>query len=295
MKTIFISILLISLYSSIYSQSITNVQSSREYDSIIVTYTLNCDNVVDIDLFYSDNGGTTYIGPLQNLSGDVGASIRAGNHKIKWRVLDEIKFLAGEHIVFKIVGSPSRFSEFKDSRDGHIYKTVRIDKQTWMSENMAYRATTGCWAYENNESYVPKYGRLYTYETATKVCPAGWHLPSEEEWKQLEFTLGMTVAEVDIENFRGKDVGLKLKSKNGWTNNRNGNNFSGFSALPSGYRNPASPLCTFCNLDFAFYVWTRTPSGSTSSWGRRLDGDNNKVLRYKYETNMGFSVRCVKD
>jgi uncharacterized protein (TIGR02145 family) len=74
---------------------------------------------------------------------------------------------------------------FKDERDGTWYKWIRMkDGNKWMAENLRYNLTSS-YCYDNNSQNCLKYGRLYTWKSAQKVCPNGWHLPSKTEWNDL--------------------------------------------------------------------------------------------------------------
>lgn len=94
----------------------------------------------------------------------------------------------------------------KDSRDGKSYKTVKIGNQVWMAENLNYEASPS-WCYNNEKENCHKFGRYYFWSQAMQVCPAGWHLPSEQEFKAL-----LKVADSKSRNKPGKS----LKSKTGW-------------------------------------------------------------------------------
>jgi len=85
---------------------------------------------------------------------------------------------------------------FTDNRDNETYNWIRLGDQTWMAENLAYDSEIGSCAYDNDESNVAKYGRLYNWEMAQEVCPDGWHLPSQEEWDTfLSYPVGDAWAE----------------------------------------------------------------------------------------------------
>ncbi len=111
---------------------------------------------------------------------------------------------------------------FTDSRDGKKYKTVKIGEQVWMAENLNFKIKDS-WCYDNKTSNCKKYGRLYFPETAKKACPAGWRLPSVQEYEIL------------FENVGGRlNAGRTLKAKSGWNKNVEGSDDFAFSALPAG-------------------------------------------------------------
>ncbi len=199
-----------------------------------------------------------------------------------------------------------------DSRDHSTYQTVKIGEQWWMAENLAYLPFVSpslIEAYDNSYCYIygyqdtcirkakatynfDTYGVLYNWKAAIDACPEGWHLPSDEEWKQLEMYLGMNYREVDGTGWRGTDEGWKLKSEANWYNNGNGNNESGFSALPGGYR----------YHDGRFYAcgdggiwWSATEGGSLRAWYRTLEYDKQNVHRHLTNKENGFSIRCLRD
>ena len=173
-----------------------------------------------------------------------------------------------------------------DNRDGKEYKTVKIGNQTWMAENLAYKAESGnYWAYDNDYTNVSKFGYLYDWETANEVCPANWHLPTKKEWFNLIHYLG------------GKDqANSKMKGKFGWKNNGTGNNESGFNGLPGGIVTTVYNGKKFGNINHKAHWWS-----STNEYGRAM----TLVLNGHYESvdygsshiggGVGVSIRCIKD
>lgn len=197
---------------------------------------------------------------------------------------------------------------FTDKRDGHVYEWVKIGDQIWMAENLAYApyvcapdSQCGIWVYGYSgigaygENYFT-YGCLYDWETANKVCPEGWHLPSDEEWMEMENFLGMDNAELDdTDLFRGQEanIGGKLKEigNSHWKiPNYGATNETGFSALPGGgkYNNFLSKIEAGC-------FWTSTKDNSNSAVTRVYSSDHGGSSRYNHKLEFGLSIRCIKD
>jgi uncharacterized protein (TIGR02145 family) len=182
-------------------------------------------------------------------------------------------------------GKVKKYGTFTDSRDGQIYKWVEIGAQTWMAENLNYTSASGSWCYDNLESYCNKYGHFYDWNTAMAACPAGWHLPNNEEWTTLVDFVGGENAAV-----------VKLKAKTGWNvSGTTGTDDYGFSALPGGQYQNYNNIHGFYDAVMNANWWTATQYDSSSAYRRYLftAADNvGESSRYK---SYGFSVRCIKD
>lgn len=199
-------------------------------------------------------------------------------------------------LILKLTTSAQETDSLIDTRDGQIYKTVKIGSQIWMAENLNYVPDSGSICYDNLSSNCKLYGRLYVWDVAKSVCPDGWHLSSEEDWQTLERFLGMTDDEVYKRGFRGGNVNIggKLKSKTGWpAYDKITYEDIGFNALPSGnygfHENVFGLL--FSNALF----WTSTPFSDEFAYFRDLYAYDNMIFRGHKFKRIGFSVRCVKN
>lgn len=183
------------------------------------------------------------------------------------------------------------FGTFTDERDSIKYETVTICGQTWMAENLRYMAP-GSFLNPNNPSTI--YGRLYTWETAQTACPKGWHLPSDEEWNQIELALDMPADSSLVLGPRGSH-GLNMKSTTGWDNDGNGTNSSGFNVFPAGaYSLNSSPV--YNGTGNLSWLWTSTiTEDKQSAWMRYFQYAGNYVIRHRASVQDGLSCRCVKN
>lgn len=179
---------------------------------------------------------------------------------------------------------------FTDPRDGQTYNTVVIGEQEWFANNLNYY-TDSSWCYEYNDSHCINYGRLYKWSAATIACPYGWHLPTDNEWKELEIFLGMSQSQTESTGWRGTYEGKKLKSETGWNSGGNGTDEVAFSALPGG---GLSNYGNFDGIGRNADWWSATKYGS-KVWYRLLTYDRHEIRRELYNTRYGFSVRCVRD
>jgi len=183
------------------------------------------------------------------------------------------------------------------------YKTVVIGTQTWMAENLNYKAT-GSFCYDNDPANCTICGRLYDWTTAMNIdakyinekwngndvnhkgiCPSGWHIPSDADWTTLT-------------NFVGSDVGTKLKATSGWHHlfdgsSVNGTDAYGFSALPCGAYGPD--------------IYFGNNRGNEGCWWTASEYDGyhayQRYMGYYFEfawwpdgsKEDGRSVRCIKN
>jgi len=204
-----------------------------------------------------------------------------------------------------------------DTRDWQSYKTVQIDTLCWMAENLNIGSMVNGsndqfdngviekYCYDDIQDSCTIYGGFYQWDEMMQydtipgtqgICPAGWHIPSDDEWKYLEGTVDSQYSVGDPEwdlflVYRGFDAGLNLKSSSGWSSGGNGNDMYGFFVLPGGYRYTNN----FYSIGYNTYFWSSSEYNSTKAWRRELAFDNSGVYRYYTNKKLGFSVRCLKD
>ena len=177
-------------------------------------------------------------------------------------------------------GKPS-VSTFTDKRDGKVYRLVGINGHVWMAENLNF-AAKGSKCYNNRAENCVKYGRLYDWYTADTVCPAGFHLPSDDEWTTLKDTVG-----------GWETAGTKLKSTSGWNGNGSGTDNFKFSALPGGGSHDSGGKFSDAGNDGDW--WSVTEYGASKAGLLNLNyryGRFGLCLGYKWNL---YSVRCVQD
>lgn len=200
--------------------------------------------------------------------------------------------------------------------DGNIYNTVKIHSTVWMVENLKTKHFNDgteipfiieqrdwisltnpgyCW-YKNNEINYTNYGSLYNWYTvnSSKICPDGWHVPQDSEWKNFEREIGLSFDEADVIGWRGNDEAIQLRDTIGWSNNGNGENGYGFSALPGGYRSNLYGT-TFYGLGAHGAWWTATESDTVEAFIRLLSADSTNIFRGSLDKRDGLSIRCIRD
>ena len=170
-----------------------------------------------------------------------------------------------------------------DPRDGKVYKTVKIDAQVWMAENLAFKTESGCSVYDDIKDYVKTHGYLYTWEAATKACPDGWHLPSMQNWWFLSNFLGGD----EVSGGKLKQIGTTY-----WESpNTGATNSSGFTALGSGRSGDMAKE----HLGKTTFFWTNVDDDDATSWCGALYSSRGDLALFPVEKKNGFSVRCIKN
>jgi uncharacterized protein (TIGR02145 family) len=172
-----------------------------------------------------------------------------------------------------ITGVSQETGTFKDTRDGKVYKTVKIGTQVWMAENLAYKPGSGDYCiYNGDSSNLVKYGYLYDWQTAKSVCPKGWHLPSKSEFDTF------------LSNVGGSGSKAYLALEEGGS--------SGYNALLGGYR---YALGVSTNIGKYGYWWSSMEKDGSNAWHLYMNSFYNTAYIYYNSKVYGLCVRCLHD
>jgi uncharacterized protein (TIGR02145 family) len=254
-------------------------------DTVITWEGVLSDEIVKID--YSTNNGENWLPISKNATG----------LSYKWRVPKT----PGNQCLARVTAKLAKLESICQNGD------VKICNQTWMGCNLDVdtylngdiipevedlsewaNLVTGAWCYWNNDpEFGAIYGKLYNWYALNDprgLAPSGYHLPSDEEWTELENCLGGS----SIAGGKLKEANLKH-----WLSpNINATDEIRFTALPGGWR---FDYGSFYDIGYYGSWWSSTQDHSINSWSRHLNYSNGRINRYSYKKGYGFSVRCVRD
>lgn len=189
------------------------------------------------------------------------------------------KVISGLFLLLLFAGLSGQ-GKFTDKRDGNVYRTITLGGVTWMAENLKFKPKSGAFFFDNDSNNIPGYGVLYEWETAKNSCPAGWHLPSGEDFQAL------------ANNFEQKGSWGKIASDP-----------SSFGIQLGGMQDYEG---TFSEMDESGYYWTATEYDSANAeYFSYLLIDDKPVIDISRKEDIAdihgtektnkYSVRCIKD
>ncbi len=186
--------------------------------------------------------------------------------------------------------------------DGNQYQSIVIGNQVWLQENIkSLHYSDGSEipdvvAYNNSESNADTYGRLYTWdaamggslvEGAQGICPEGWHIPSDAEWRVLENYLGG----VSVAGGKLKEAGTV-----NWRRfNTGADNASGFTALPGGEYDSHDNPNQFRLINEYAVFWTSTEASADRAMERYLAYNSAASSSLNWYKIMKYSIRAIRD
>jgi uncharacterized protein (TIGR02145 family) len=168
-------------------------------------------------------------------------------------------------------------------RNGEVIP-VSSDNVQWSNLNKGSR----CWYENDSVLFNLPYGNLYNLYAVIddkKLCPNGWHIPTDTEWNILTLFLGGE----NIAGGKMKSVGTTY-----WNSpNTGATNESGFTGFPGGFRDSNG---SFKNGKLTSFFWSSTIYDLDYARNRGLDHNGANIFKYTigYKT-VGASVRCLKD
>lgn len=185
-----------------------------------------------------------------------------------------------------------------DSRDGQRYYTARIGETEWMLQNLAWEGSGKAYNEERNMNYI--YGRYYNWHEAMEACPAGWRLPSEDDFLALASAAGATVGErySDIAGVAGNlmgDVSFNGKAMWEYWPDVPKSNSTLFTAIPVGYLEYLENGFNFTGLGDYSIFWTSDSIDDATGVARYIYVDKNILFAAPFDKkNLAAPIRCVR-
>ncbi len=266
---------------------------------------------------------------VEEFVGIVGELATATSYHLRAYAITKLDTNYSEQISFTTIAENGTRGTVTDV-DGNTYETLILGGLEWMLENLKvthYRdgsdivtgvsdedygdidfGSYGIYpnrkinGFESDEEVLAAYGALYNWYAVIDergLSPEGWHIPTDQDWIELEIFLGMSKAQAYDTDFRGSDQGAMLKSTNtlpdphpSWKEGNIATNSTGFNAISGGARYENG---NFGYKEWYTSFWTSTEVGTSSAWARTLSFDKAKIARNINHKNLGYSIRCVKD
>ena len=192
------------------------------------------------------------------------------------------------------LNSSTSYGELLDKRDNQVYRTVVISNHVWTAQNMNFKteddSLAQSWCYDDKFENCKKYGRLYNWEAAKKVCPEGWHLPTADEWLELIENHTCEIEESEDYDDMYHCAGTSLKSLQSWEDGMPNTNEHGFSVIAAGIKAQSE----FKYIGKASELWTATAPYEKYAGIVTFDRtEDYSTIALTYKT-YGLSVRCIK-
>lgn len=195
---------------------------------------------------------------------------------------------------------------------GYDYETVQIGEQCWFAENLRaeqYRdestipkaETLDEWpvgygvqcSFSFDEQISAERGLLYNgfaVNDERKLCPSGWHVPTDEEFMILEDLLGMPEEDIQSVYWRGTNEGAKLRTSSPLFDGYIGTDEVGFNGVPAG-----TLFADFGGLNYSLHLWSSTSTSQFYNVYRAVDASPGGIYRSSHIVSDGHSIRCIQD
>ena len=222
--------------------------------------------------------------------------------------------------------------------DGNVYPTVVIGELRWMAENLRTTkyadgtsiptglsfedwsgSTEGAYTiypHENVEGIdseaemAQAYGHLYKWYAVNDsrgLCPAGWRVPTDDEWQNMAsyvidnvefsdiFNVGNNLKDCrQVNSPLGGDCATNIHPR--WNSHpaTHGTNDVGLSLLPGGFYNNINGETTGIGTDGYFWTATEDNENDLQALYKRVMHMVGMIVDWSVSKNDGFSVRCVE-